>query len=51
MCGSQADAGERLASAASICPGRISGPASSQTISPAAMKLNMIVVMTMWLPR
>ena len=32
-------------------PGRISGPVRSPTMMPAAMKLNMIVVMTTWLPR
>ena len=49
-------AGRRTASSNSrVCgepwPGRIIGPDSSQTISPEARKLNMMVVMTMWLPR
>ena len=34
-----------------LCPRLMSGPASSETITPAAMKLNMMVVMTTWLPR
>ena len=34
-----------------IWPGRIIGPESSETIMPAAMKLNMMVVITTWLPR
>ena len=34
-----------------LCPRLMRGPASSETITPAAMKLNMMVVMTTWLPR
>ena len=34
-----------------MLPGALSGPTSSQAKPAAAMKLNMIVVITMWLPR
>ena len=42
---------ENLRDVGELCPGLMSGPASRDTMTPAAMKLNMMVVMTTWLPR